>query len=70
MEFNPNFTYMLQSATAEDNVYHKDLNSLFLNSISFTYFFLQPSELNYTFSFVNNNNKLFSSDFLFVKLYC
>jgi hypothetical protein len=22
MEFNPNFTYMLQSATAEDNVCH------------------------------------------------
>jgi hypothetical protein len=24
MEFNPNFTYMLYSAMAEDNVYHKD----------------------------------------------
>jgi hypothetical protein len=24
MEFNPDVTYMLQSATAEDNVYHKD----------------------------------------------
>jgi hypothetical protein len=24
MEFNPNFAYMLYSATAEDNVYHKD----------------------------------------------
>jgi hypothetical protein len=24
MEFNPNFTYMLLSVTAEDNVYHKD----------------------------------------------
>jgi hypothetical protein len=23
MEFNPNFTYILQSATAEGNVYHK-----------------------------------------------
>jgi hypothetical protein len=23
MEFNPNFTSVLQSATAEDNVYHK-----------------------------------------------
>jgi hypothetical protein len=23
MEFNPDFTYMLYSATAEDNVYHK-----------------------------------------------
>jgi hypothetical protein len=24
MEMNPNFTYMLQSAKAEDNVYHKN----------------------------------------------
>jgi hypothetical protein len=24
MEFNPNFTYMLKSVTAEDNVCHKD----------------------------------------------
>jgi hypothetical protein len=24
MEFIPNFTYMLYSATAKDNVYHKD----------------------------------------------
>jgi hypothetical protein len=24
MEFNPNFTYMLWSAMAENNVYHKD----------------------------------------------
>jgi hypothetical protein len=24
VEFNPNFTYMLWSARAEDNVYHKD----------------------------------------------
>jgi hypothetical protein len=24
MEFNPNFTYMLYSATAKDNVYHKN----------------------------------------------
>jgi hypothetical protein len=23
MEFSPNFTYMLYSATAEDSVYHK-----------------------------------------------
>jgi hypothetical protein len=28
MEFNPNFTYMLQSSTAEDNVYHKVHGSL------------------------------------------
>jgi hypothetical protein len=24
MEFNPNLTYMLYSATAKDSVYHKD----------------------------------------------
>jgi hypothetical protein len=29
MEFNPNFTYMLLSATAKDNVYHTDLQYLF-----------------------------------------
>jgi hypothetical protein len=29
MEFNLNFTSMLQSATAEDNVYHKDKNKTF-----------------------------------------
>lgn len=27
MEFNFNFTYMLQSAMAEDNVYHKNETS-------------------------------------------
>jgi hypothetical protein len=26
MKFNPNFTYMLGSATAKDNVYHKNPN--------------------------------------------
>jgi hypothetical protein len=25
MEFNPNFTYMLQSATAEDSAYYKNI---------------------------------------------
>jgi hypothetical protein len=25
MELNPDFTYMLYSASAEDNVYHKNL---------------------------------------------
>jgi hypothetical protein len=29
MEFNPNFTYMLLSATAEDNVCHRDMYALF-----------------------------------------
>jgi hypothetical protein len=29
MEFNPNFTYMLQSAAAEVNVHHKNMVQLF-----------------------------------------
>jgi hypothetical protein len=29
LEFNSNFTYMLYSATAEDNVYHKDYLATF-----------------------------------------
>jgi hypothetical protein len=29
MEFNPNFTYMLQSATAESNVYCKYTETIF-----------------------------------------
>jgi hypothetical protein len=28
MEFNPNFTYVLQSAIAKDNVHHKDDSSI------------------------------------------
>jgi hypothetical protein len=31
MEFNPNFTYMLQSATTEGNVYHKDKHKLYVS---------------------------------------
>jgi hypothetical protein len=38
MEFNPNCTYMLQSAMAEGNVYHKDCQHLFLFRLTTTCF--------------------------------
>jgi hypothetical protein len=37
MEFGPNFTYMLYSATAEGSVYHKDTDKDFHNSSNWSY---------------------------------
>jgi hypothetical protein len=37
MEFNPNFTYMLQIAMAEDNVYHKEQWILFIRYLLKSY---------------------------------
>jgi hypothetical protein len=53
MEFNPNFTYMLYSATAEDNVYYKDFNTNFVKKfhmVNFTVLFL----INYCFDGTDN----------------
>jgi hypothetical protein len=40
MEFSPYFTCMLQSATAEDNVYHKDNIILCTKTLNFTELFV------------------------------